>query len=106
MGGHHFQNRVGRGSGFIEGIADRHRNIQIRLRDYKVKFDQLFDIYGRLELLYPEVEAFQILENSSHTKAQANAEARDLEKIIMVHSLDLLYFWMYQPDPASRCVSL
>ena len=28
---------------------------------------------------------------------KASAEARDLEKIIMVHALDLLYFWMYQP---------
>ena len=27
----------------------------------------------------------------------ANGEARDLENIIMVHALDLLYFWMYQP---------
>jgi hypothetical protein len=43
------------------------------------------------------VETFKILEYSSSLKRKANAEARDLEKIIMIHALDMLYFWMYQP---------
>ncbi len=84
-------------AGFIEGMADRHRNIQTRLRDYKGKFDQLFDIYAQLELLYPDIRTFAVLEPSIHRKRKTSAEARDLEKIIMVHALDLLYFWMYQP---------
>jgi hypothetical protein len=82
-------------AGFIEGLADRHRNIRTRLRDYKVKFDQLFDIYARLELLYPEVQTFAVLRQPPTGKPCA--EAQDLEKIIMIHALDLLYFWMYQP---------
>jgi len=81
----------------IEGLADRHKNIQARLREYKIKFAQLFDIYAQLELLYPEVQTFKILDYSSNPGHRANAEARDLEKIIMIHALDLLYFWMYQP---------
>ena len=81
----------------IEGLADRHKNIHDRLRDYSVKFAQLFDIYAQLELLYPEVQTFKILDYNGHSKNRANAEARDMEKIIMIHSLDLLYFWMYQP---------
>ena len=84
-------------AGFIEGLADRHRNIQTRLRDYKVKFDQLFDIYAQLELLYPEVQTFAVLRRDSAPTGRGSAEARDLEKIIMIHALDLLYFWMYQP---------
>jgi hypothetical protein len=84
-------------AGFIEGVADRHRNIQNRLRDYKGKFEQLFDIYAQLELLYPDVQPYAVLQHSSQLKRKANTEARDLEKIIMVHALDLLYFWMYQP---------
>jgi hypothetical protein len=84
-------------AGFIEGMADRQRNVRNRLRDYKGKFDQLFDIYARLELLYPEVRTFAVLEHASQLKRKANLEARDLEKIIMVHALDLLYFWMYLP---------
>jgi hypothetical protein len=81
----------------IEGLADRQKNIRARLREYKIKFAQLFDIYAQLELLYPEVQTFKILDYSTAPEHRANAEARDLEKIIMVHALDLLYFWMYQP---------
>jgi hypothetical protein len=84
-------------AGFIEGLADRHRNIRNRLRDYQVKFDQLFAIYAQLELLYPEVQTFAVLRRRPETDGRPCAEARDLEKIIMIHALDLLYFWMYQP---------
>jgi hypothetical protein len=84
-------------AGFIEGLADRHRNIQARLRDYKGKFEQLFDIYAQLELVYPDVQTFAVLQHSGQLKRKPSIEARDLEKIIMVHALDLLYFWMYQP---------
>ena len=82
---------------FIEGLADRHRNIQTRLRDYKGKFEQLFDIYAQLELIFPDVQTFAVLQHSNQLKQKASVEARDLEKIIMIHALDLLYFWMYQP---------
>jgi hypothetical protein len=84
-------------AGFIEGLADRHRNVQIRLRDYKGKFEQLFDIYAQLELLFPDVQPFAVLQHATQLKRKASIEARDLEKIIMIHGLDLLYFWMYQP---------
>jgi hypothetical protein len=84
-------------AGIIEGLADRHKNIQDRLREYTGKFAQLFDIYAQLELLYPEVQTFKILDDTANPGRRANAEARDMEKIIMVHALDLLYFWMYQP---------
>jgi hypothetical protein len=84
-------------AGFIEGLADRHRNIKTRLRDYKGKFEQLFDIYAQLELIFPDVQTFAVLQHSNQLKKKASVEARDLEKIIMIHALDLLYFWMYQP---------
>ena len=84
-------------AGFIEGTADRHKNIRMRFREYKDKFRELLDIYAQLELLYPDVETFKILEYSSNLKRTASSEARDLEKIIMIHALDMLYFWMYQP---------
>jgi hypothetical protein len=84
-------------AGIIEGLADRHKNIQARLREYTTKLAQLFDIYAQLELLYPEVQTFKILDYSANSGYRVNAEARDLEKIIMIHALDLLYFWMYQP---------
>lgn len=84
-------------AGFIEGMADRRQNILKRLKDYKVKFEQLFEIYAQLELIYPEIKPFAVLQHSCDLKRKVSLEARDLEKIIMIHSLDLLYFWMYQP---------
>ena len=83
-------------AGFIEGTADRYKNIRTRLREYKDKFRELLNIYAQLELLYPDVESFKILEHSSDVNQKANAEAQDLEKIIMIHAMDMLYFWMYQ----------
>jgi hypothetical protein len=84
-------------AGIIEGLADRHKNIQARLREYAIKFSQLFGTYAQLELLYPEMQTFKILDYSANPRHRVNTEARDLEKIIMIHALDLLYFWMYQP---------
>jgi hypothetical protein len=57
----------------------------------------LFDIYAQLELIFPDVQTFAVLQHSNRLKQKAGLEARDLEKIIMIHALDLLYFWMYQP---------
>lgn len=88
-------------AGFIEGTADRYKNVRMRFREYQNKFRELLAIYAQLELLYPDVQTFKILEYSSNLKRKANAEARDLEKIIMIHALDLLYFWMYQPRSRS-----
>jgi hypothetical protein len=84
-------------AGFIEGTADRYKNIRMRLREYKNKFRDLLEIYAQLELLYPDVESFKILDRTSGVNRKANAEARDLEKIVMIHAMDMLYFWMYQP---------
>jgi hypothetical protein len=88
-------------AGIIEGLSDRYKNIHNRLREYKIKFSQLFETYAQLEILYPDVQTFKILDYSAEEAHQINAEARDLEKIIMTHSLDLLYFWMYQPRSRS-----
>ncbi len=84
-------------AGFIEGIADRRRNILLRLRDLRVKFGQLFETYAQLELIHPEVEVFTVLQETPAAERRSAGEARDLERIIMIHALDLLYFWMVQP---------
>jgi hypothetical protein len=84
-------------AGIIEGTADRYNNIHLRLRALKSKFREMLDIYAHLELCFPEVESSQVLAYAARDQQKTCAEARDLEKIIMIHSLDLLYFWMYQP---------
>jgi hypothetical protein len=84
-------------AGIIEGTADRYNNIHHRLRALKGKFREMLDVYAQLELCFPEVESSQVLAYAARDQQKTCAEARDLEKIIMIHSLDLLYFWMYQP---------
>ena len=81
----------------IEGLSDRQKNIRRRIRDYTIKLNQLFDVYARLEMLYPEVQTLKVLDNSANSEHPAKTEARDMEKVIMIHALDLQYFWMYQP---------
>ncbi len=93
-------------AGIIEGTADRFKNIQLRSREYRKKLSLLLDIYARLELLFPESRTLEILDKPSQYRKRANAEARDMEKIIFVHALDLLYFWMYQPRARSAFMQL
>lgn len=84
-------------AGVIEGTADRFTNIQTRFQDYADTLSQLFDTYGRLEVLLPELNVWETLEAIEKDRIEANADAKDLEKLIVVGTLDLLYFWMYQP---------
>jgi hypothetical protein len=88
-------------AGIIEGTADRHHNIQTRFRDYRHKLSELLAIYAQLELLYPEAKAYNLLAPSERMRQRTNHEARDLEKVVTIHALDLLYFWMYQPRARS-----
>ncbi|MGA2936551.1 MAG: hypothetical protein ABSF52_05550 [Syntrophobacteraceae bacterium] len=83
--------------GVIEGLADRHEFIEIRTGDYAAKLGQLFDTYAQLELMYPEADVLKMLESPRDLMLRLSSEARDLEKIIIINALDLLYFWMYQP---------
>jgi len=84
-------------AGIIEGLADRVSNIRLRMRDYRQKFSAILDVYAELELLYPHMRTFGVLGVSGPQKSKAKAEALELEHVIMLHALDLLYFWMYQP---------
>jgi hypothetical protein len=88
-------------AGIIEGLADRYENIRLRARDYTTKFAQLFDTYARLELLFPEKAVLEMLESPKQFIRTLSAEAQDLDRIIIINALDLLYFWMYQPRARS-----
>ncbi|MBF0203124.1 MAG: hypothetical protein HQK67_02170 [Desulfamplus sp.] len=81
----------------IEGPADRFQNIALRIRDYKRKFSDLFDSYSKLELLFPDAGELSILEDPEKLLNSGNAEVRDLITVMIINSLDMLYFWMYQP---------
>ena len=84
-------------AGVIEGTADRFHNMGLRRRDVRQKFDGLFDIYSRLALLFPEAEELSILEHPERLFNHRNSEVRDLTVLLVINSLDLLYFFMYLP---------
>lgn len=84
-------------AGVIEGIADRHQNMRMRVIDYEEKLDQLRDTYAQLELLFPEADVAELFKSPKTLIKKVSAAARHLEKIVIINSLDLMYFWMYQP---------
>ena len=93
-------------AGIIEGLSDRYTNIQARFREYRKKMSGLFRVYAQLEVMFPETGTREILEKPCRYTNRYNAEARDLEKIVMVHALDMLYFWMYQPRARTALMRL
>ena len=84
-------------AGVIEGMADRYQNIRMRWRDYDTKFSQLYDVYSLLEIRFPESQVEELLEEPRRFSEIRSEEVRDLQKILMINALDLLYFYMYQP---------
>ncbi len=84
-------------AGVIEGTADRFNNIQTRFQDYADTLSQLFDTYAHLEGLQPELNVWETLDAIGNNRIDPNADAKGLEKLIVIGCLDLLYFWMYQP---------
>ncbi len=93
-------------AGFIEGFADRAKNVRNRLSDYRQKLNQFLDCYARLEILFPEADAYEILENPGKWLSEAGPETRDQIVILIINALDLLYFWMYQPRARTAFDSL
>lgn len=81
----------------IEGLADRQINIRARLMGYRTKISQLFAVFSRLDLHFPEEDVLDMLQSPKMTIETLNYEARDQEKLIIVNALDLMYFWMLQP---------
>ncbi len=81
----------------IEGLADRQANIKVRLQGYQKKISQVFSVFSRLDLLFPEEDVLALLQSPKVTIMTLSREARDLERLSIINALDLMYFWMYQP---------
>lgn len=81
----------------IEGLADRQTNIRARLAAYQTKISQLFAVFSRLDLHFPEEDVLEMLQSPKMMMQTLNYEAREQERLIIVNALDLMYFWMYQP---------
>jgi hypothetical protein len=90
-------------AGLIEGAADRYRNIHLRLRDYREKLTRLLEAYTSLELLFPDKK---VMETLSAMDKSLSGDAKDLELIMIIHALDLLFFWNYQPRGRTALIML
>lgn len=84
-------------AGFIEGLADRQTNIRLRLKNYREKTSQLFTVFARIDVLFPEEDVLDRLLSPKKLIAAIHEEARDLKKVFIVNALDLMYIWMYKP---------
>ena len=90
-------------AGVIEGGADRYRNIHLRIGDYRDKLARLLEAYTSLELLFPDKK---VMETLSAMDKSLSGDAKDLELIMIIHALDLLFFWNYQPRGRTALVML
>jgi len=81
----------------IEGTADRQYNFANRRIDYSEKLAQVYDVYGRLETTFPEQDVLVLLEQPKELFRILLEKNPNLHKDMVINSLDLLYFWMYQP---------
>ena len=81
----------------IEGYADSQENMRMRRWDYKGKLAGLFDCYTHLELLFPDEDALVKLARTGGLNGRGGARGKELERAFIVHALDLMYMWFYQP---------
>ena len=84
-------------AGIIEGIGDQNTNMRMRSWDYTHKLNQLFACLARLEVLLPEEDILEVLRNDQEKQPHCSAEVAELQQAVIIHTLDLMYFWMYQP---------
>ncbi|MFH1033040.1 MAG: hypothetical protein V1806_00910 [Pseudomonadota bacterium] len=84
-------------AGFIEGTADRYDNLRMRSWDYRGKLAQVFDTCAQLEVLHPEEKLGDLLSAPLGILHEMDAQTKEQGEILIIHALDLLYFWMYQP---------
>lgn len=93
-------------AGIIEGIADQNTNLRMRNWDYTYKLNQLFVCLARLEVLLPEQEVVEFLRQDKEKQPLVASEIYELQDSIIIHSLDLMYFWMYQPRARTMLVRI
>ncbi len=90
----------------IEGLADRFINIHRRFTDYSTKIAQIFEVFAKLEILFPESDVVNLLESPKEFLQLLQEKKSDLGTIAIINALDLLYIRMYQPRAGSALVAI
>ena len=83
--------------GIVDGLADRERNIRMRMADYRSRLHKALALYGRLEELFPEKNVMALLDRSTVLPKTLKAIEPKLWLDMVINALDLMYFWFYQP---------
>lgn len=84
-------------AGIIEGLADRAYNISMRKWDYTEKIRQVFELFTRLEILFPTRNMLDALRSPAEFMELSRAGEVDHVSALMANALDLLYIRAYKP---------
>ncbi len=87
----------------IEGYADHKNNVRMRKWDYKTKFQQIFNTYVQVELLFPEDDVLEKIIKPKQFLERLAEKDENIKKAIIIHALDFMYFWMYRPRAQEVC---
>ena len=83
--------------GIVDGLADRERNIRMRMADYRSRLHKALALYGKLEELFPEKNVMALLDRSTVLPRTLKSVDPRLWLDMVINALDLMYFWFYQP---------
>ncbi len=87
----------------IEGYADHKNNVRMRRWDYKTKFQQMFNNYVQIELLFPEDNVFNLMTKPKRFLKKIEEKNPALRRALMVDALDFMYLWLYRPRAQEVC---
>ncbi len=87
----------------IEGYADHKNNVRIRRWDYKTKFQQMFNNYVQIELLFPEDNVLNLMVKPKRFLKKIEEKNPALRRALIVDALDFMYFWLYRPRAQEVC---
>ena len=90
----------------IEGAADRHRNLADRRLDYDEKLEEVFDTYGRLDVTLPEQDVLSFFAHPKELVRLLSEKNKELLRSMVINSLDLLHFWMFQPRARTALIAI
>ncbi len=87
----------------IEGYADHKNNVRMRRWDYKTKFQQIFNNYVEIELLFPEDDLLTLMVKPKRFLKKIEGINPTLKHAIIIDALDFMYLWLYRPRSQEVC---
>ncbi len=84
-------------AGFIEGLADRGKNVALRSMDFQDKRRQVQQVLGRLALLFPEQDLMELLDSPKRLIGKLRQEHEVIVMQLACCALDCMFLWMQQP---------